>query len=167
MSFVSTALRILERDAESFRWRRREIEEAPEDPIAWNGLATWYLYHPHRDATAEELDEGLRYSAVAVEKARASNTWRRNVLHDRCRIAVAAGRFDVVEDAMAEILSVWADPCEPDIPMFEWDWLTKVPPDAIDAGLRSHYQAVVAEVLARRAERERTGSGDDPAGPAD
>ena len=81
------------------------------------------------------------HSAEAVAKARAAESWRRSVLQDRCRIAVAAGRYDIVSEAMEEILDVWANPCEPDIPMFEADWLDALPSDAVEVDLLQRYRA--------------------------
>ena len=50
------------------------------------------------------------------------------------------GVDDPVAEAMAEILEVWSNPCEPDIPMFEGDWLDAIPEDAIDPDLLRRYR---------------------------
>lgn len=155
MGTVSSWLHCCRAVEESWAWCERAVDEAPDDPIAQNRLATWFFYSPLSDPEPEDLELALEFNAEAVRKARTSNTWRRNVLHDRCRIAVAAGRHDLVAEAMAEILEVWNErTCIPDIPMFEWDWLDKVPAGAIDPDLLGRYEAMVAEVLRRRDERD-------------
>lgn len=140
--------------SESWRRQRQMVEEYPDDPLAQNGMSKWHYYNSFPEHNLEDLAQALDYSAVAVEKARTSNAWRRNVLHDRCRIATAAGRFDIVAEAMEEILEVWADPCEPDIPMFEWDWLDDLPSGALDADLMARFQGVVDGVLEYRRRRD-------------
>lgn len=128
-------------EEESLAWCEREIAEAPDDPTAHNSLAMWYFVNAQPERDPDDLEKALEHSAVAVAKARASGSWRRYVLHDRCRIAVAAARYDIVAEAMEEILDVWADPCEPDIPAFETDWLDVIPANAVEAGLLKRYRA--------------------------
>ena len=67
------------------------------------------------------MGEALACTDKALDLARASKRWLRHVLYTRCRIAVEAKRYDLVEAAMEEILSDWPCRCEIDIPMFEWD----------------------------------------------
>jgi len=142
MGGVSAVLHTNGWEDESLTWCRRAIAEFPEDPIVYNALAMRSFANPLREPTQEDLDKALEHSAVAVEKARSSNTWRRYVLHDRCRIAVAAKRYDIVTEAMAEILEVWVSPCEPDIPIFESDWLGTIPENAIEPDLLRRYLTV-------------------------
>lgn len=153
MCTLASFLQLLGHEDEGWLWLKRQLEEAPHDPLAQNRLAAWYYYAP-RHPTREELEEALEHSLAAVEKARAANEWRRSVLHDRCRIATALQRWDVLEEAMAEILDVWADPCELDIPMFEWDWLKDVSAGAIDPVLRARYEETVDAVLEFRKQRD-------------
>lgn len=159
---VASVLHCVGEEDLSWEWCQRGASEARDDPVALNRLATWYFYNPLREPTADDLALALEYNAAAVDKARKAHAWCRLILHDRCRIATAAGRFDIVAEAMREILDVWPNPDELDIPMFEWDWLARVPEGAIDEALRADYQSVVSRVLEnrrRREEEERAAAG--------
>ena len=138
---VSATLHVHGWDEESLAWCERRVAEAPDDPHAHNGLAMWYFVNSQPERSPGDLEKALEYSAEAAAKARASGSWRRSVLHDRCRIAVAARRYDIVAEAMEEILQVWANPCEPDIPAFETDWLDAIPAHAVEADLLERYRA--------------------------
>ena len=142
---VSAILHVNGWERGSLAWCERRVGEAPDDPKSHNDLAMWYYANPLRKPTADELDQALQHSAKAVEKAREMGCWQRSVLHDRCRIATAAGKYDIVAEAMEEILEVWANPCEPDIPMFESDWLATIPIDAIENDLLERYRAAAGE----------------------
>lgn len=145
----------------SWQWSLRGVDEAPEDPHSYSHLAMWHFIGVYGHPETVDLAKALEYNALAVEKARKAKAWRRSMLHDRCRIATAAGRFDIVEEAMREILSIWPNPEDDDIPMFEWDWLKDVPAGALDANLMSDYQAVIDRVLANRARRQAGQAKDD------
>ena len=138
---VSAILQVHGWDAESLAWCERGVAEAPDDPTAHNGLAMWYYASSQPEWRSDHLEKALELSAEAVAKAHASGSWRRYVLHDRCRIALAAGRYDIVAEAMAEILEIWPNPDELDIPMFETDWLDAIPAGAVEAGLLERYRA--------------------------
>ena len=144
----------------SWAWCLRSVEEQPDHPLTLNGPAAWLYYTPLGEPTADDLRRALDYNLVALEKAREAECWQRSILHDRCRIATSAGRWDVVEAAMREILEVWRNPSNSDIPMFEWDWLDRAPDGVLDGGLLADYRGVMERVLEfrrRRDEREAPG----------
>lgn len=145
----------------SWQWCMRGLDEDPEDCFFYNCLAVRHFMGVYGHPETVDLVKALEYSAVAVEKARKAKAWRRSMLHDRCRIATAAGRFDIVEEAMREILAIWPNPEDDDIPMFEWDWLKDVQAGALDANLMSDYQAVIDRVLANRERRQASQAQDD------
>jgi hypothetical protein len=154
MSTIASLLAVSEGfEEQALVWLNRRIAEDSEDPMGWSALAS----HHWIDADGGNpalLRKAMDASGIALEKAWAARKWLRWVLADRCRIAADAKRFDIVEAAMAEILDDWPCKCEIDVPFFEWDWLKRVPEGAIDPALRARYEATVAQVLAKRAERD-------------
>lgn len=62
-----------------------------------------------------------------MEKARASGTWIRYSLFDRCRVLRAMERWNRIAETMEEILATLPHRGELDFPYLEYDWLKHAP----------------------------------------
>lgn len=142
---VATILAVNGWEKESLAWSQRAVDNFPEDPVVQSNLAMRPLLNPLRDPTQGELDQALLINHQALEKARGGKCWRRYVLSDRCRIAAVAGRYDVVAEAMADILEAWGNSSEPDTPVLEDDWLDNIPDGVLDKSLLEQYQALASQ----------------------
>jgi len=150
---ISSFLMVSGRDDEALAVIHERIDFAPDDPMNWCGLAGWHFYgHGFYDANEETLKAALAAIETAVAKARVHGEWHCHCLNDRCRIAVAMKRYDLLEETLREILAM---PARPDVPdtQLEDDFLRRVPEGAIDRDLLARYRAALAAQEARRAKR--------------
>jgi hypothetical protein len=151
MSHLSHALIVDRRDNDALAVIHKMIELAPEDPLNWSRLAAWHFYpHGFYDAGLEHLEPALRAIDTAVSKARPSGYLLRYCLNDRCRIAVAMKRYDLLEETMREILAIPPRRGVPDI-RIEDDFLQRVPEGAVDMRLLADYRTAYADQESRRA----------------
>jgi tetratricopeptide (TPR) repeat protein len=130
---------------------REMIDLGPDDPLNWSRLSGWYFYTQGSYAADEET---LRFALEAIDraiaKARVRGEWLRQCLNDRCRIAVAMKRYDLLEETMREILAIPPRRGVPDI-RIEDDFLQRVPEGAVDARLLADYRKAYADQESRRA----------------
>jgi len=146
------------RAEESLAWAIRGTEERPGDPSVWETLTNAYLFRgPSWPPPAYDLADALRCSEQAVAVALETDTWVRNVLFTRGRIANAAARWDIIEEVMRALIEDAPKSRELDIPMIETDYLDGLPPGAVDPELRARFF-----VAMRKAVRIRPPMRDDP-----
>jgi len=148
MNTLASHLHVGGMEEESLLWAKRQVEEFPEDPLAWSGLGSWYYYNPLREATSQEMNIAKEHYETALEKARASNEWVCSELYTLCRLLTDMKNYEELEARMREILHELTIKRETDVPQFECDWLKRVPDGKIDSDLVETFWAL--EVKDRR-----------------
>lgn len=150
MSHLNHCLIGAGRDDDALAVIQEMIGLAPDDPLNWTRLAGWHFYcHGFYNARPADLEQALRSIDIGIAKARASGYLLRYCLNERCRIAVAMKRFDLLEETMRDILAIPPRPGVPDI-RIEEDFLRFVPEGNIETQLLADYQAAYAAQEARR-----------------
>lgn len=151
MSHLNRFLLLDGRDNDALAVIREMTVLAPDDPLNWSRLAAWHFYcHGFYDAASEDLEPALKAIDTGIAKAHPSGDLLRYCLNERCRIAVAMKRYDLLEETMRQILAIAPRRGIPDI-RIEDDFLRLVPEGAIDARLLADYQRAYAAREARRA----------------
>jgi len=133
---------------ESLRWALRGTREWPCDPLVWETLIQRRMYGgPSWPPPAHDLADALRCSERAVAVALETDSWVRNVLFTRGRIANAAGRYDILEEVMQALIEDAPKTRKFDIPMIETDYLDGLPPGAVDPELRARFFAAMRKAV--------------------
>jgi hypothetical protein len=103
------------------------------EPYPLIALAEQKLYYERN------LDSALEIAGEAVRGARMSGKFRRNALGVRARIAKQLQRYDLIAEALREIMSIKFSESRIDVGV-ERDFIDGLPSHAIDEQLRSQYE---------------------------
>ena len=101
------------------------FNQSPDEPMPLISLAGQKLYFEEDPATAMEVIDR------AIEAAYRSSNFRRLALGTKARIALAQGKFSVVEDVLRRLLQLTHDSRGADIAL-ERDFFDRLPPGAIN-----------------------------------
>ena len=114
----------------------RAVREFPSEPFMWTSLARSYSYRDH------DLPRALQIIDKAVEVARKTGQFRRQVLHSKARLLRDAKDFQGLERCILEIIheprSVTADVTKED------DFLRNLPPGVISEDVLKSYSEFMA-----------------------
>jgi hypothetical protein len=153
LGFLEVVLIAQGQDAAALDVIHQRLRDAPDDPLEWGSLARFHsVRHDTTEFSPDPLRAALDAIDVAVEKARRTGHYLRFCLNDRCRIAVAMQRWDLLDDSLRQILAIPPGRGVPDIQL-EDDFLRRVPDGVIDPKVMAAYRSAMAEQAARRASR--------------
>jgi tetratricopeptide (TPR) repeat protein len=107
-------------------------ERSPAEPYPLIALAEQKLYYEGR------LEEALEIVEKALERARASGTFRRNALGMKARIAEKLRRYDLISGILREILTMKGSVRLVDVGV-ERDFVDRLPAGVIEAELLQEY----------------------------
>lgn len=107
-------------------------EQDPIEPYPLIDLAGQKLYYEQRP------DEALDIIERAVERARASGSFRRNALGVKARIAEKLRRYDLIAEVLKEIMTIKFVELRVDVGI-ERDFVDRLPSDVIDRKLLEQY----------------------------
>jgi len=116
----------------SERVYRHLFNQLPEEPMPLILLAGQKLHHEDDPAAA------MKTINQALESAFRSGNFRRMALGVKARIALAEGRFRVVEEVLRQLLDLRNDKRGADVGV-ERDFFDRLPPGAIDKTLALRY----------------------------
>lgn len=108
------------------------IEEYPDDVQFPARKAYLYLYH------LDDPEEALRCIDLALERARRTGFFRREVLGVKARILLELGRGQELSDVLEEIMSLRIKKSIPDIGR-ERDFIDRAPPGFIREDVLARY----------------------------
>ncbi|HUI96433.1 MAG TPA: hypothetical protein VLX44_11815 [Xanthobacteraceae bacterium] len=120
--------------AEAEAVHRADIAANPDEPMPLIFLAGLKLYYEDDPAAALPIIDR------AVDAAMRSGLFRRHALATKARIVRALQAYDMVADAMQQIMTLTFTPGNHDIGV-ERDILDRLPPDSIDPEIARAYDA--------------------------
>ncbi|HEX4552746.1 MAG TPA: DUF3658 domain-containing protein [Xanthobacteraceae bacterium] len=109
-----------------------DFEANPDNPQPLIFLSSQKLYYEEQPEAAMPIIDR------AVEVALRTGMWRRHALGQKARVALALDRPDIVEEVLRQLLSLTFTPGNADCGV-ERDFLDRLPPGSIDAGVTQAY----------------------------
>lgn len=119
--------------AEAFQELQAEVQREPDDPYPSLRLAEHFHYYDIN------LDESLRYIALAIEKAKIDGTFMYQSLGVQARLAIETERWGLLEETLYVLTSYEHTPGNVDV-FPESDFLDRIPFGAVTSLSIDAYQ---------------------------
>ncbi len=114
---------------------RKQLEVAPDSPVAWVQLASHFLYN------TRELKKALSAAEIAVEHAEAQGGFVRYTHGVRIRIALEIKKYEIVEASLVKLVEY--TPEQPEIRL-EDDFISRIPERKVNKEIVDRYKERVA-----------------------
>ncbi|MFZ3000532.1 MAG: hypothetical protein WA071_09375 [Undibacterium umbellatum] len=118
---------------EAFQQLQAEVQRAPDDPYPSLSLAEHFHYYDIN------LEESLRYIALAIKKAKIDGTFMYQSLGVQARLAIETGRWELLEETLHALTSYEHTPGNADV-FPESDFLERIPLGAVTSLSIDAYQ---------------------------
>lgn len=114
---------------------RKQLEIAPDSPVAWVQLASHFLYN------TRELKKALSAAEIAVEHAEAQGGFVRYTHGVRIRIALEMKKYEIVEASLVKLVEY--TPEQPEIGL-EGDFINRIPKGKVNKEIVDRYKERLA-----------------------